>query len=127
MGAATPLFISPPLLWVESIRGVSNLYVELALLAVVLSVGSTLLAIANSISSSATDFSAPPKISAYLVQNRTVVVSWDDRLLRVELVCPNLGVVSAETVSRGVRIFNYVCDGLTLAVSGYVIRPLRVL
>lgn len=127
MGAATPLFISPPLLWVESIRGVSNLYVELALLAVVLSVGSTLLAIANSISSSATDFSAPPKISAYLVQNRTVVVSWDDRLLRVEFVCPNLGVVSAETVSRGVRIFNYVCDGLTLAVSGYVIRPLRVL
>lgn len=112
---------------VESIRGFTSLYVELALLAVVVSISGAIVSFANSVSTSIGKFEAPPRMAAYLVYNKTVVVSWDDRLLRVELVCPGLGSVGSIEVARGTHIINYTCGDLVLVVSGYVVKPLRVL
>ncbi|MEM0487320.1 MAG: hypothetical protein QW196_01325 [Sulfolobales archaeon] len=112
---------------VVDIRGVSSLYIELALLTVVLGVGSILLGVATSIASSVAKVDPPPKIAAYLVYNKTVVVSWDDRVLELEFVCPNIGVVDSVKIMRGVYVGSNSCDDVLLVVAGYVIKPTRVI
>lgn len=102
-----------------------SLYVELALLVIVLSVGGTLMSVANSVSTSI-KLEEPPRASAYLIYNKTVVVSWDSRVLEVDLVCPSMSAIERLRIQRGVTIVEAVCEDLVVVYSSYVIRPVRV-
>lgn len=108
-------------------RGVSSLYAELAMLAVVAGIGATVAGIASSIASSAARVEPPPRVAAYLVYNKTVIASWDDRVLKVALVCPGVGAVYSVEVARGVHVFDWGCEDLMIVTSKYVIKAVRVL
>lgn len=111
----------------SNLRGVSSLYAELALLTVIAGVGAAIIGVATSMASSAARVEPPPRVAAYLVRNKTVIVSWDDRVLKVALVCPGTGVVRSVEVVRGAHVLDCSCEGLALVVSGYVIKAVRVL
>lgn len=97
------------------------------LLAVVVGVGGALVGVASSIASSVARVEPPPRVAVYLVYNKTVVVSWDDRVIRADFVCPGVGVVDRAEIARGVYVSGLSCEGLIVVASGYVIKPTRVL
>ncbi|MCX8184870.1 MAG: hypothetical protein RMI56_00360 [Sulfolobales archaeon] len=97
----------------------------MALLIVVVGVGGALIGVANSIRSSI-EVEAPPKLSAYLAYGRIIVVSWDDRVLRVDVVCVGLGVVRRLEIQRGVTVVEASCSEVVVVFSNYVIKPVEV-
>lgn len=84
-----------------------------------------MLSVVNSATTSV-KLEAPPRISTYLVYNRAVIVSWDDRVLEVDLVCPGLGVVEKLKIVRGVVVVGAICEDVVVVFSSYAIRPVRV-
>jgi hypothetical protein len=117
---ATPLVVT-------RLRGVSQLYVELALLAVVLSVGLSILYAASSTSASFEGSTRLPRLSALYVDGYVVLVNWGSGVLEVRLVCLDGNYSEVLEVPPGVRTYRVGCSEVAVVCGDYVARAVRVL
>ena len=107
-------------------RGVAQLYVELALLAVVLGVGISILYTANSVGTSVKGFTQLPRLSALYVDGYVVLVNWGSRVLEVRLVCLGGNYSEVLEVPPGVRTYRVGCSEVAVICGDYVVRVVRV-
>ena len=107
-------------------RGVAQLYVELALLAVVLSVGLSILYAASSTSTSIEGSTHVPRLAALYVDGYVVLVNWGSRPLLVRLVCLEGNYSEVVEVPPGVRTYRFSCSETAVVCGGYVVRVVRV-
>jgi len=107
-------------------RGVAQLYVELALLAVVLSVGLSVLYVAGSASSSISSSTQVPKLSALQVGEYVVLVNWGGSVLVVRLVCLGGNYSEVLEVPPGAHTYRPPCSEVVVVCGDYVLRVTRV-
>jgi len=108
------------------LRGVAQLYVELALLAVVLSVGLSILYAASSVSTSIGRSPQVPRLSALYVDGYVVLVNWGSRVLVVKLVCLEGSYPEVLEVPPGAHTYRTSCSELAVVCGDYVVRVVRV-
>jgi len=108
------------------LRGVAQLYVELALLAVVLGVGLSVLYAASSASSSFPSSTQVPKLSALLVGDYVVLVNWGSGVLVVRLVCLGGNYSEVLEVPPGAYTCRPPCSEVAVVCGDYVLRATRV-
>jgi len=108
------------------LRGVAQLYVELALLAVVLSVGLSILYAASSTSTSIEGSTHVPRLAALYVDGYVVLVNWGSRPLLVRLVCLEGNYSEVVEVPPGVRTYRSSCSEPAVVCGGYVVMVVRV-
>jgi len=108
------------------LRGVAQLYVELALLAVVLSVGLSILYAASSTSTSIEGSTHVPRLAALYVDGYVVLVNWGSRPLLVRLVCLEDGYSEVVGVPPGAHASRTSCSELAVVYESYVVRVVRV-
>jgi len=108
------------------VRGITQLYAELMLLALVLSIGTTVSYIATEVSTTLKNARLPPKISAYRVGSTIVIANWGENPYSVRVVCVDSGVYEELEVWPGTYLHNTTCANVVIAYYDYIVRPERI-
>lgn len=108
------------------LRGITQLYAEMMLLAVVLSLGATLSYVAAGTASALKDIRLPPKVSACRVGDAVVIANWGDRPFLLRVVCADDGTYVEVEAGPGASVLNMTCSDVVVTYYDYVIRPTRV-
>ncbi|MEM1931668.1 MAG: hypothetical protein QW780_05820 [Sulfolobales archaeon] len=107
-------------------RGITQLYAELMLLALVLSIGAVISHIAIGISTALRNIKLPPKISAYRVGDTVIIANWGEDCYRVRVICVDNGVYDELEVWPGTYLYNTTCADVVIVYYEYTIRPQRI-
>jgi len=108
------------------VKGVTQLYAELMLLAVVVSFGGTLIYVAAGIESTLKSAKLPPKISAYRVGDTVIIANWGGNTYRVRVVCLDSETYEEVSVGPGTYLYNTTCSEIAITYGNYVITPTKL-
>lgn len=107
-------------------KGITQLYAELMLLAVVVSIGGTLIYAAAGIESALRSTKLPPKISAYRVGDTVIIANWGDDTYRVRVVCLDNETYEEVDVKSGTYLYNTTCSEVVITYGNYVVNPTKL-
>lgn len=107
-------------------RGITQLYAELMLLAVVVSVGGTLIYAAAGIENSLRSTRLPPKISAYRIGNTVIIANWGDTTYRIRVICLDNETYEEVDALPGTYLYNTTCRELAVVYGDYAVNPVEV-